>query len=91
MDKITLITILIDQNNDLDNNNFRNCDNYYFLYMAKKSNINSNDENTDNNSDEQKPSDQNDSVNEQQPEQTGQDEETKYYTVTFKDQKPLAL
>ena len=56
-----------------------------FYIWQKKSNINSNDENTDNNSDEQKPSDQNDSVNEQQPEQTGQDEETKYYTVTFKD------
>lgn len=56
-----------------------------FYIWQKKSNINGNDENTDNNSDEQKPSDQNDSVNEQQPEQTEQDEETKYYTVTFTD------
>ena len=56
-----------------------------FYIWQKKSNINGNDENTGNNSDEQKPSDQNDSVNEQQPEQTEQDEETKYYTVTFTD------
>ena len=56
-----------------------------FYIWQKKSNINDNDENTGNNSDEQKPSGQNDSVNEQQPEQTEQDEETKYYTVTFTD------